>query len=254
MNKIVELTGLTNEQFFTRHAAPGRVALAGGTALIDRVICRAQRHVDEDEKWSCWSHAFLIQGPRLDGHTWVIESDLDLQRKHIRLGVQENRITKYYDEQLYSSVAILDFGLTPQQVTAVLSGGLNLVADRTQYSIRELLGVLVAMRHQHLRGKSNLLSRDKSLFCSAMVHHLFQSAGIDLVPGLEVKHTTPEDVFRSTLPHTTYLLKREVATSRLSKLREKLEGRMEDFSDSCRDELTALDLGSGSGHDSPSGG
>lgn len=222
MNKIVELTGLTNEQFFTRHAAPGCVALAGGTALIDRVICRAQRHVDEDEKWSCWSHAFLIQGPRLDGHTWVVESDLDIHRKHIRLGVQENRITKYFNEELYSTVAILDFGLSPEQVTAVLSEGLNLVADRTQYSLRELIGALVAMKHQGLRGKSNLLSRDKSLFCSAMVHHLFRSADIDLVPGLEVKHTAPEDLFRSSLPHTTYLLKRAVATSRFKNLRSKL--------------------------------
>jgi len=132
VNNIVELTGLTNEQFFTRHAAPGCVALAGGTALINRAICTAQRHVDEDEKWSCWSHAFLIQGPRLDGHSWVIESDLEIQCKHIRLGVQENRIMKYYNEQLDSMVAILDLGLTPQQVTAVLSEWLNLVADRTQ--------------------------------------------------------------------------------------------------------------------------
>jgi hypothetical protein len=226
VNKIVELTGLTNEQFFTRHAAPGCVALAGGTALIDRVICRAQRHVDEDENWSCWSHAFLIQGPRLDGHTWVVESDLDVQRKHIRLGVQENRITKYFNEQLYSTVAILDFGLTPAQVTAVLSEGLNLVADRTQYSIRELIGALFAMKHQRLRGKSNFLSRDKSLFCSALVHHLFRSAEINLVPGLEVKHTAPEDIFRSTLPHTTYLLKRAVATSRFKQIREKLDARL----------------------------
>ena len=231
MNKIVELTGLTNEQFFTRHAAPGCVALAGGTALIDRVICRAQRHVGEDENWSFWSHAFLIQGPRVDGHIWVVESDLDIQRKHIRLGVQENRITKYFNEELYSTVAILDFGLTPEQITAVLSEGLNLVADRTQYSIRELLGALVAMRHRHLRGKSNLLSRDKSLFCSAMVHHLFRTAGIDLVPGLEVKHTAPEDLFRSTLPHTTYLLKRAVATSRFKQIRERINAHLGELSE-----------------------
>lgn len=230
MNRIVELSGLSNEQFFIRHASAGCVALAGGTALIDRVICRAQRHVDEEEKWSCWSHAFLIQGPRIDGHTWVIESDLEIQRKHIRLGVQENRITKYFDEEIYSTVAILDFALTPEQVTTLLSEGLNLVADRTRYSIRELLGALVAMRHKSLRGRSNLLSRDQSLFCSAMVHHLFRKAGIDLVPGLEVKHTAPEDIYRSTLPHTTYLLKRGVATSRFKRIREKIDARLGDLS------------------------
>lgn len=245
MNKIVELTGLTNEQFFIRHAAPGCVALAGGTALIDRVICRAQRHVDEDENWSCWSHAFIIEGPRLDGHTWVVESDLDIHRKHIRLGVQENRISKYFDEDLYSTVAILDFGLSPEQVTAVLSEGLNLVADRTRYSLRELLGAMLAMRHERLRGRSNLLAMEKSLFCSAMVHHLFRSAGIDLVPSLEVKHTAPEHLFRSTLPHTTYLLKRAVATSRFKQMRERIGTRLEQLSESQRDGLTTKEKPSG---------
>lgn len=219
MNRIIETSGISNEEFFKQYAAPGRVALAGGTALIDRVICRAQRHVDEDANWSCWSHAFLIQGERIDGHLWVIESDLEIHRKHIRLGVQENRVDKYFNEELYSTIAILDFGLEPEQVQAVLKEGLNLVADRTRYSLRELLGVLLAMRHQNLRGKSNLLARDKSLFCSALVHHLFRSVSLDLVPGLEVKHTAPEDLFRSTRPHTTYLLKREVATSRFKRKR-----------------------------------
>ncbi len=222
MNQIIELHDLTNEEFFARHASPGCVALAGGTALIDRVICRAQRHVDDEENWSCWSHAFLIQGPRIDGHAWVVESDLEIHRKHIRLGVQENRINKYFNEGLYTTVAILDFGLTPEQITAVLGEGLNLVADRTRYSIRELFGALIAMKHQGLRGKSNLLSRDKSLFCSALVHHLFRTASIDLVPGLDVKHTAPEDLFRSALPHTTYLLKRGVATSRFKEIKERL--------------------------------
>jgi hypothetical protein len=78
------------------------------------------------------------------------------------------------------------------------------------------------MKHQGLRGKSNLLARDKSLFCSALVHHLFRTASIDLVPGLDVKHTAPEDLFRSALPHTTYLLKRGVAMSRFKEIRERL--------------------------------
>ena len=225
VNQLVELGNLSNEQFFTRHAAPGRVGLVGGTTLIDRAICRAQRHVDRDKNWSCWSHAFLIEGPRLDGHNWVIESDLDIHRKHIRLGVQENRLTKFFDEGFYSTVAVLDFGLTPEQTNAVLHEGLNLVADRMRYSLRELFGTLIALRKQTLRGKANMLAREKSFFCSAFVQHLFRAAGIDLVPGLDVKHTTPEDLARSAVPHTTYLLKRGVATSRLRAVREKIRER-----------------------------
>jgi hypothetical protein len=41
------------------------------------------------------------------------------------------------------------------------------------------------------------------------VQHLFSKAGIELVPKIEVKRNTPEDLFRSPLPHTTFLLKRE---------------------------------------------
>jgi len=225
VNQLVEVSGLTNEQFFTLHAAPARVGLVGGTALIDRAIRRAQRHVDAGRNWSCWSHAFLLQGGRHDGHQWVIESDLDIHRRHIRLGVQENRVTKFLDEELYSTVAVLDFGLSDEQAKAVLREGLNLVADHTRYSLRELFGTLFALRVQTLRGQANLLSREKSLFCSALVRHLFRAASVDLVPGLEVKHTTPEDLARSVVPHTTYLLKRGVATSRLQKVRAKIRER-----------------------------
>lgn len=225
MNPVVEVSGLTNEEFFARHAAPGRVGLVGGNTPIDRAICRAQRHVDGDKNWSYWSHAFLIQGPRLDGHQWVIESDLDIHRKHIRLGVQENRLTKFFDEKLYSTMAVLDFGLSADQTGAVLREGLNLVADRTRYSLRELLGAMVALRKQALRGQANPLAREKSFFCSAFVQHLFRAADIDLVPGLDVKHTTPEDLARSAVPHTTYLLKRAVATSRFKAVRERIRAR-----------------------------
>ncbi|MFD0893060.1 hypothetical protein KBB96_16695 [Luteolibacter ambystomatis] len=221
MHETIELGGLTNAEFFATHAAPGRVGLVGGTALIDRAICRAQRHVT-DGAWSWFSHAFFIQGARADGHHWVIESDLDIHRRHVRLGVQENRVSKYHDEELYSTVAILDFGLTPEQTAAIVTEGLNLVADRTRYSLRELLGVMVAIRSETLRGKTNLLSREKSMFCSALVRHLFRAAGVDLAPDLDVKHTAPEDLARSLVPHTTYLLKREIATSKLKAIKRKL--------------------------------
>ena len=225
MNQVIELRDLTNQEFFARHAGPGRVGLVGGTTLIDRAICHAQRHLDENKNWSCWSHAFLLQGERSDGHHWVIESDLDFHRKHIRLGVQENRLAKYFDEQMYSTLAVLDFGLSTEQTAALLREGLNLVADHTRYSVRELFGTLIGLKHEGARTKENLLAREKSFYCSAFVQHLFRQARIDLAPGLDVKHTAPEDLARSPVPHTTYLLKRAVATSRLQGVRDKLRVR-----------------------------
>jgi hypothetical protein len=98
-NETVEVIGLSNRDFLERYASPGRVGLSGGITLVDRAISRAERHLDDQGRWSYRSHAFLFQGPRCDGHHWVIESDLHIARKHIRLGVQENRIFRSLGEE-----------------------------------------------------------------------------------------------------------------------------------------------------------
>ena len=147
MPETIIVEGLTNQEFFERYAAPGRVGLIGGPELINRLIMRAQRHLNEQHTWSLWSHAFLLQGRRHDGHHWVVESDLDIKPKHIRLGVQENRAAKYFDDTKNTSVAIIDFGLTPEQEQRVLAGALELVSEGIRYSLREIAGTLWAMRH-----------------------------------------------------------------------------------------------------------
>lgn len=221
MSEIIKVTGISNQEFLEAYAAPGRVGLSGGETLIDRAIRRAERHVDENKQWSKWSHALFFQGRRLDGHHWVIESDLQVIRKHISLGVQENRATKYHDEKLYSSMAILDFGLTEEQTTVLLREGLELVANRTRYSVRELFGTLLALRNPELRGRDNVLSRDASMYCSAFIHHLYRKAGLDVAPGVECKNTTPEDIARSPLLRKVYMLERAGTPCLLSQLADR---------------------------------
>ena len=213
MTETVVVRDLSNREFPARNAGPGRVGLSGGTTLLDRAICRAERHQRQDGRWGVWTHAFVFQGTRADGHHWMIESDLQVKKKHIQLGVQENRVAKYEDEAYYGSLAVLDFGLGPAQVEALICAGLDLVAAREGYSIRELLGTLLALRHADLRRRPNLLARDRSDYCSAFVRHAFRAAGIDLAPGVELKNTTPEDIATTTVPHTKYLLVREVPKS-----------------------------------------
>lgn len=220
------ITGLTNREFLERFAKPGCVGLSGGVSLVDKAICRAERHLDPRHRWGVWSHAFVFQGLRADDHHWVIESDLQILRKHIQLGVQENRIAKYYDESLYTNLAILDFGLTAGQVRTVLAEGLEMVASRTRYSLRELLGTLIALPKPELRGSENFLARECSLFCSAFVQRLFRQAGLDLAPGVDVKHTTPEDISRTPVPHVTYLLQRETVRSQLQELGNRVRRRV----------------------------
>jgi len=225
-NQTHVVSGLSNREFLERHARAGRVGLSGGDTLVDRAICRAERHLDEQQRWGAWSHAFLFEGERADGQQWIIESDLQFHRKHIQLGVQENRITKYFDENFYTTLAVLDFGLTEAQVALLLREGLELVATRARYSLRELVGTLLALRRPELRGRENLLSRERSLFCSAFVQHLFRKADLDLAPGVQDKNTTPEDISRTPVPHVTYRLEREPAADKLAELRTRLKRRI----------------------------
>ena len=57
---------------------------------------------------------------------------------------------------------------------------------------------------------------------SALVQHLFRKAGLDLAPGVDLKNTTPEDIARTAIPHTTYLLQRQVAHSKLTELKSRV--------------------------------
>jgi hypothetical protein len=225
-SQTVVVTGLSNREFLELHARPGRIGLSGGITFIDKAICRAERHLDERAQWGAWSHAFLFQGQRLDGHHWVIESDLQIHRKHIQLGVQENRVSKYHDEKLYTCLAVLDFGLAEPQVACLLREGLELVANRARYSLRELFGTFVALHRPELRSRQNLLARESSMYCSALVQHLFRKTGFDLAPGVDLKNTTPEDIARTAIPHVTYLLQRQVAQSKLSELKTRLRRRV----------------------------
>ena len=193
------VSGISNREFIHTYAAPGRIGLAGGTDVVSRLIGIAQRGISEERQRSLWSHAFLFQGMRHDGHHWVFESDLEVHRKNIRLGVQENRIEKFCCGKSYPVLAVLDFGLGADETSAVLRESLEMVAGRIRYSLRELMGTLIALRRPAMRAKPNPLSRSQSLFCSAFVTHVLRKAGIDPVPGLDVKHAAPEDLFRS--PH-----------------------------------------------------
>ena len=217
---------MSNREFLELYARPGRIGLAGGITLIDKAIRRAERRQCDEGRWSNWSHAFLFGECRTDGHHWVIESDLAAARKHIRFGVQENRVAKYHDEELYGSLAILDFNLPPEKITALIHEGLELVATCTRYSLRELVGTLLALRHPGLRQRENILAREKSFYCSALVEHLYRKIGLDLTPGIDVKNNTPEDIFRTAIPHTTYLLDRQLEESKLKNLATRMRAKI----------------------------
>ena len=83
------------------YAAPGRIGLSGGLAPLDMAIQRAERHLSDDGAWGVWTHAFIFQGRRHDGHHWVVECNIGIDRKHIRLAAQEHRIANLFDHASY---------------------------------------------------------------------------------------------------------------------------------------------------------
>lgn len=225
-NQTIIVSGMSNREFLERHAQAGRVGLCGGATKVDLAIRHAQRHLHAEHRWSDWSHSFIFEGRRLDEQHWVLESDIQILRKNIQVGAQENRAEKYHDEEMFPSLAVLDFGLTETQTATLLRAGLELVARHERYSLRELIGTLVALRKPELRARENLLARERSAYCSAFVKRLFQELGIDLVPGVSGKNTTPKDLVRSPLPHVKYLLVREMPGAKVAALGRKIKSRV----------------------------
>ena len=203
--RVVAVNAPSNADFFARHGRAGTVGLVGGAAFIDRMIRRSQRKLNADREWSQFSHAFIFVGPREDGALWALESDIDFHRERVQIGVQENRVEKYGDEKEYPHVAVLDFNLTPPQVKRVIGLGLDLLARRTQYSLRELLAVYMSLKKPSSRLGANKLARERALFCSAFVQHLYSAVNIDFAPGIETKLTLPEDIAQTEAPHTRYM-------------------------------------------------
>ena len=59
------------------------------------------------------------------------QSDLAAARKHIRFGVQENRVTKYHDEKLYGTLAVFDLGICEEKLRSLFCHGLQIMSDAT---------------------------------------------------------------------------------------------------------------------------
>ena len=225
MPRTIEVEGLTNREFFETYAQPGRIGLVGGITLVDRLIRRSQRRLTDAGAYSPWSHAFLFHGKRADGHHWVIESDLGIKRKHIRLGVQENRVHKYHDDEAYTCAAVLDLGLNAAQEQQLLSHALEQVAAGIRYSMREILGTAWALRHPRERLLENRLAQERAFYCSAFVRHVCSQINFDLAAGLAVKNTTPHDIAESPLLQTRWLLVRANPERRTRKLLRKVGER-----------------------------
>jgi hypothetical protein len=193
-----------NVDFLAAHGRPGCIGLVGGSVGIDVAIRYVQKGLTVDKRPSRWSHAFIFEGPRVDGRTWVLESDLDVRPSFTRIGVQENRIDKYTNAKSYPNLAVLDFALTPKQAQTVLAMGLDFVSAGTRYALGGALKTYAAiLRKQFWKNKEK-----DSTFCSSFVRTMFNTVGYDLSPGIAIRHTTPEHLSLTEVTHKRYELVR----------------------------------------------
>lgn len=199
----------SNAAFIEQHAASGRIGLCGGNQWINKLIRKAQGPLTSDGHRSMWSHAFIFSERRVDGHWWVVESDLDMRTRHVRLGVQENRATRYFDAGEYPNIAILDFGLDAAQVLKVQKKALDTLSGLSTYSLSELVGTLFSLHSRRLRRSENLLSREGALYCSAFVQHCYDAIGIHFQPDVHSKNIAPHDIETSPVPHEVHCLVRD---------------------------------------------
>jgi hypothetical protein len=200
---------MTNREFFEKHARSGAIGLVGSSAAIDRAIRRAQKRITKNKQASLFSHAFLISEKRIDGEWWVIESDLEIHSKQVKLGVQENRLSKYFDEKLFPNVALLDFNLDKAKTQLVLKEALDMVAGRAKYSLREIMGVFFSFQSEAARKKENILKQDHSFICSSFVQHCYHKAGVGFSQAVSLKNITPEDIYTTEIVHAKHKIIRE---------------------------------------------
>jgi hypothetical protein len=210
-NQIRVAPTMPNREFLEMFARPGRVGLAC-QASIPVASPRRATPTSGAERANVWTHAFIFEGRRLDGQHWVIACEFQGDGHGVSAGLQESRMSKYFDEGVYSALAVLDFKFSDDQMTLLLREGLELVACRARCSLRELLGHAALPQRPRSRDRSRTSGRERSMFCSAFFQCLFAKAGLDLAPALHANPDVLGDITRIALPHMTYLLKRAAPT------------------------------------------
>jgi hypothetical protein len=203
-----EIEGISREEFWKRYGRKGVVGLVGGTLWIHRAICDAQALVTPDKKPSLWAHAFIFTDKRLDDYDWIAESDITVQllRRQIVNGAQENRIDKYYGTEKALNCAVLDFGLSDQDADKVVQKALEMVKQKIMYPISGLFGTFFAYLFGTEKWR-NLWNTKHALYCSAFVQKAYLAAGIDLAQDVATTNTSPEHLWLTKIPHQSYLLK-----------------------------------------------
>ncbi|MBI3005295.1 MAG: hypothetical protein HYY49_07740 [Ignavibacteriales bacterium] len=184
--------------FFTKHYAPGRVALVGATDDMYMLIRAGQSSITADKKPSKYNHVFLL-GEQRAGTIYILESDIHFSFKEIQFinGPQESKLEKWCMDTV-EYAAVLGMDLTPDQQKEVLSKGLEIsYDDRYKYPVGELVGTLWAMITKTLH-KKNIFDKEFAIQCATFVRTCYQSVDKDMITSnTHPSNTSPEEIAQS---------------------------------------------------------
>jgi hypothetical protein len=184
-------------EFYTAHAAPGRIGLIHLDFAPAKLINYGQKGLTKTGKSSLWVHAFLFTEQR-EGGWWIAESDVNVPLPGFRRkidGPQENSIRKW-SGQVVDRAAVLDAHLSEEQVRLALIRAQELQRAGYCYGLLALLGTWIAIKKKDLSYYS-VFHRAKAMHCGCFVRECLMAAGNDPF-GVNVlpENTAPELLYQ----------------------------------------------------------
>jgi hypothetical protein len=196
------------EDFLQQHGRTGRVGLFGGSPVGHRIVRWGQSPITSDRLPSLWSHVVIFSEEKSAKFLYESDMDVGLFPPHLRDGAQRSPISKYFKERRWLYMSILDFLVTDDDAHRVLETCRRMIRQRVRYPVIGLIGTGLRYRIGGVHaGETGLDSR--GLFCSTFVQKAFMEIGIRFHQGVPLRHTGPEHIWQSAIPHHTYLRRKE---------------------------------------------
>ncbi len=195
----------SNREFLEQHGKPGRVGLISGSNWIHMGVRLGQALLPELGRPSLWSHVVVF-----NHGGQIYESDIMIKWQELKLvnGAQENPISKYFDQQKYPYLAVLEFKLREEQIQGVLEACQKMIDERVLYPISGLIGTGLAYLFRTER-KRNVWCMKNALYCSAFAQKSYEAIGIDFTETVHTTHTSPEHIWRTSVNHDIFFREKE---------------------------------------------
>ncbi len=179
--------------------------------------------MDPGGAWGLWSHAFLFQGTRHDNQHWVIESDLQFHRKQYPTSAcRKTASLEILRREFLHHAGGVGFQAAGRSRGDAVKRGPELVSKHARYSLRELVGTVIALRGSGIARGRESIGAEKLHVLLGIRAAPFREGGHRSGPGRpRQEHHAGGDISRTAMPHVTYLLQREPPPEQITRTRAR---------------------------------